>query len=165
MLLAVADASVAPSSLGGTPEAGPVKDSTVLTAGGPEGALVFLTFQVTGVEAGTVVDASLILTGAGEVGGVGGALGALPDVWIDETGMTYETVPAYEAPPALAADGSAAYIEWIEPGTERVIDVTGTVRADGTITFVLTGTSDAPVTVASRESATPPRLMLTVQGS
>lgn len=161
--MAVADASVAPVAVEGTPEAGIVEDSTVLRAGGPERALAFLTFQVTGIETGTVLDAQLVLTGAGETGGVGGALGALPDVWIDEAGMTYDTAPAYEAPPALAVDGTAVYIDWIEPVTETAIDVTGTVQADGTITFFLAGTSDTPVAIASRESASPPRLIVRVQ--
>lgn len=162
-MLAVADASVSPARVSGTPAAGMGGDPTVLAAGGPEGSLAFLTFQVAGIEAGTVLDARLVLTGAGQLSGAGGTLGALPGVWIDEAGMTYETAPAYDAPPALAGDETVAYIDWIGPGTETTIDVTGTVREDGTVTFVLAGTPESPIAVASRESAAPPRLVIAIR--
>ena len=42
------------------------------------------------------------------------------------------------------------------------MDVAGTVTGDGTITFLVVGDRAALTLIASRESATPPRLVLTV---
>jgi hypothetical protein len=133
-----------------------------LTAGGLEGNLTYVTFVVEGVAAGTVIDARLILTNTGEAGAVGGAVGVLPGVYADEWTLTYNTAPAYEAPAALALDGTPAYVAWADPWVEVWIDVTGSVQADGTVTFLLAGVPDAPFTIGSRESGAPARLVVTV---
>jgi hypothetical protein len=65
---------------------------------------------------------------------------------------------------ACAADGSAAS-PWLDPWVETAVDVTGSVGADGTITFVVTGTSDATLVLGSRESGAPARLVVTVLDS
>jgi hypothetical protein len=136
-----------------------------LTAGGPDGAVAYLTFQVDGIAAGTVVDAQLIITGAGDAGGPIGAIGALPGFWADEGTLTYNSAPTRDFGPAVAADGSPATIDWVDPGVEASANVTGTVSADGTVTFIITGSPDQVVNLASRESGTPARLVITVQDS
>jgi hypothetical protein len=132
----------------------PAEAVTILHAGGPYGAVTYVTFQVEGVGAGTVIDAKLVLRVAGDAGGAGGTLGVLYDYWPDEASLTYNTAPPGEP--------SAVYVDWLEPGTEVEIDVTGIVAADGTITFVLTGEAAATVAIGSRESGAPPLLVLTV---
>ncbi|GIW04877.1 MAG: hypothetical protein KatS3mg059_1497 [Thermomicrobiales bacterium] len=135
---------------------------TVLPAGGPEGAVALLTFQVEGVAAGTVIEAKLVLTNMGESGAAGGTVAYVPNYWVDEASATYAGAPVLDAPAALRADGNPAVIEWLDPWVEGAIDVTGTVTSDGTITFVIAGTPDAPLLLGSRESGAPPRLVITV---
>ena len=45
-----------------------------------------------------------------------------------------------------------------------MIDVSGTVSGDGVVTFVLLGTPDVTTAVGSRESQSPPRLVVTTVG-
>jgi hypothetical protein len=135
----------------------------ILSAGGPDGAVAYLTFQVDGIAAGAVTDAQLVVTGAGDAGGPIGVIGALPGFWADEGTLTYRSAPTSGFAPAVAADGSPAAIDWIDPGVEASANVTGTVTADGTITFVITGSPDQIVNLASRESDAPARLVITVQ--
>jgi hypothetical protein len=156
----IADSSVSPANPDSPQDPALIAQ---LSAGGTDAAIAYLTFSVEGVASGTVLNAQLVLTGSGDAGAVGGTVGALSGVVIDEYALTYNTAPAYEAPAAIAVDGTPAQISWIDPGAEVWLDVTGTVTADSTVTFVLTGTPDAVVAFASRESATPPRLILTVQ--
>jgi hypothetical protein len=133
-----------------------------LLAGGADGAVTYLTFQVEGIAAGRVVSAYLVLTGVGPTGGLGGSLATLPGVWIDESIMTQTAGLAYAPQSALTVDGAPIWVDWVEPGAEVTVDVTGVVSADGIITFVLTGAPDAPVTITSRETGSPARLVLTV---
>jgi hypothetical protein len=149
----VADADATPSAL--DPSAGE------LSVGGSEGAVTYLTFQVDGITAGTVVDARLVVTGAGDTAGTGGTVTAWPGIWVDEWTATAETSPG-PGTPVVNAAGIPSDAVWLTPGVESVVDVTGTVSTDGTITFVLAGTAENQVAIASRESATPPRLVLTV---
>lgn len=159
VLYPLADTSV--TSL--TPDA-PQDPATIgtLTAGGPDTAITYVTFAVAGVAPGSVIDARLVVTGAGNVGAVGGAVGVLPGVPIDEWAMTHTAAASFQAAPAYGLDGAPAYIAWQDPWVETWIDVSGVVTADGTVTFVLSGAPDAALTLASRESATPPRLVLTI---
>lgn len=140
-----------------------VLDSSALTLpiGGAESALTYLTFQVEGIAAGTVVDASLVLTGAGESSGSSGAITALPGIWVDEWSATTDTAPGPGAP-VVDATGTVPEPVWLTPGVESIVDVTGTVSTDGTLTFVIAGTPDTIAGIASRESTAPPRLVLTV---
>lgn len=132
----------------------------MLPTGGSVGAVAYVTFQVAGVAAGSVLDAQLVLTGTGDVAGPGGLLGALPGAWVDEA-ATFATAPPASAP-ALTAAGAASSVDWLQPGVETAVDVSGTVTADGLVTFVVTGSPEAMAAIASRESPTPPRLVLTV---
>ncbi|MDQ3043789.1 MAG: hypothetical protein M3R06_01375, partial [Chloroflexota bacterium] len=159
VLLPVADTSVTALA----PDSAQALEMTAsLLAGGSDGAVTYVTFQVEGVGAGQVVSAQLILNGSGATGGVGGSLATLHGVWIDEATMTYAGGLDYAPQAALTVDGAPIWIDWIEPGAAVAIDVTGVVSADGTITFVLTGAPEAAVTIASRETGSPARLVLTV---
>jgi hypothetical protein len=124
--------------------------------GGVDQAMTTLTFDVQGIAPGTVVSATLVLTGSGEAGAPGGELRIIPGQWIDEYSATWNQVTA-------AGATNAGWIDWIDPGVEARIDVTGVVGGDGTVTFVLVGTPDQIATIASRESATPPRLEIIVE--
>ncbi len=159
VFLPVADASVAAAA----PDQPQAPDTLgVLAAGGAEGAVALITFHVEGIVAGTVVDARLILTNVGEAGAAGGAVTYAPGFWVDEATVTYAGAPVLDQAPALRGDGTPAVVEWLDPWVESAIDVTGTVTVDGTITFVIPGTPDAALSLGSRESSTPPRLIITV---
>ena len=154
----VADTSVAAAA----PERAQAPERVgTLAVGGVAGEAAYVTFQVAGVAPGSVLDARLVLTGAGEVGGPGGLLGVLPGVWIDET-ASYLAAPGDPGTPALTVAGAPAVVDWLQPGVETAVDVTGTVAADGTITFALFGSPEALAAFGSRESGTPPRLIVTL---
>ncbi|CAA9566593.1 MAG: hypothetical protein AVDCRST_MAG73-4240 [uncultured Thermomicrobiales bacterium] len=160
VLVPVADTSVDPT----TPDQ-PQAPASIgsLTAGGPTAASSYVTYTLDGIVPGTVVDARLTYTSLGAVGAAGGSLAVLPGIAVDESGLTAATAPALGVPvAALAGDGSPVALPWTEPWVESSVDVTGTANAGGTMTFLLTGSPDAPLTIGSRESATPPRLIVTV---
>lgn len=129
---------------------------TSLPAGGELGAVAVLTFGVDGVAEGTVVDARLVLTGTGDTAGAGGNLTALPGVWLDESSVTWNEV-------AALGGQNAGWVEWIQPGSETSIDVTGTVTSDGLVTFVIEGMPDQMVAIASSEGGAPAYLVLTIE--
>ena len=159
VFLSVADASV----LATTPDVPQLPAEVgVLKAGGPDVAIAFLTFQVEGIGAGTVVDARLVLTGAGEQPGPGGTVVALHGVAIDEATLTLATAPLTRID-AAAATGAVANLSWIAPWGEATVGVTGAIVGDGQVTFVIVGDPTAATFIASRESAAPPRLLVTVQ--
>ncbi|HKG25655.1 MAG TPA: hypothetical protein VKB09_08400, partial [Thermomicrobiales bacterium] len=158
VFLPVADTSVSAAN----PDAAQAPEEMgSLAAAGPDGDVAFITFQLEGIAGGTVVSAQLVLTDTGETGGATDTIGVLRDVWADESGWTYASAPVAGGAAAIAADGSAASA-WLDPGVETAVDVTGTVGADGTITFVISGTSDATLLLGSRESGASPRLVVTV---
>ncbi|MGC4107690.1 MAG: SH3 domain-containing protein [Thermomicrobiales bacterium] len=147
------DASVSSTSPD-TPGSGEV--GGVLTAGGPDGAQTVLTFNVDGIGAGTVVSATLVITGSGGTAGSGGNLLVGYGTWFDEYSVTANQI-------AGAGLGSAGWVDTISPGSQTFIDVTGIVTADGTISFVITGTPDATAGIGSKETGTPAYLELTVE--
>lgn len=154
---AVADTSVSRAE----PDAPqPPEEAGTLAAG--DGNLAVLTFDVEGLGAGTVVQATLVVTGAGAAGGPGGQLGVLRDFWPDETALTYAGLPRDQLVAAEDANGNRVVVDRIDPGVEAAIDVTGTVRADGTVTFVLLGETASVVAIAARESGAPARLVVEV---
>lgn len=129
-----------------------------LTFGGPDGAVSYLTFDVSSVALpGSVVSATLTLTGTGARGALGGELLAIPGAFVDEYGATWNTRPSQ---PVGAIDqyGSPVWIDWIAPGGSSTVDVTGTVSQSGVVTFVLIGLPDSATSVGSRESGLPPYL-------
>ncbi|MGB3329925.1 MAG: SH3 domain-containing protein, partial [Thermomicrobiales bacterium] len=134
------------------PQAGVSGDQLLL--GGPDGGMVVLTFAVSGIADGTVVDATLLITGAGDGSGAGGTVLAVPGVGIDPWSATTASIDA------LGGSG-VGWLDTISPGAQTALDVTGVV-ANGTVTFVLTGT-EAPVAIASSASGAGPVLIVTAQ--
>ena len=129
---------------------------TTLTVGGEPGGLAVLPFEVEGVGDGTVVEARLVLTGAGDAGGAGGEVTALPGVSLDEYATTWNTINA-------SGGQYASWVEWVEPGARTEVDVTGLITSDGSITFVVEGVPDQQVAIASTESRSPAYLVITVE--
>lgn len=157
----IADAAVVDSAIvAATPEGGgPPPDPSVLPIGGVGGSVALISFSVEGIAGGTVVNAKLVLTGAGETASAA-SLGVLPGYLVDEGSVTFATAPLAEASAAVRPDGTVVGIDRLEPGVQVTIDVTGVVTADGLLTFTIGGQDAAAI--ASRESATPPRLELSI---
>jgi hypothetical protein len=159
VLYPIADTAVSAS----TPDQPQVADSvTQLSAGGANGDVALVTFSVEGIASGTVVQATLVVTGTGATGAPGGTIGVVSGYVVDEASLTYATAPVTGLGSAIRSNGSAATIDWVDPGVEYSVDVTGTVTADGLVTFVFTGVPDAQLVIGSRESGSPPRLVVTV---
>jgi hypothetical protein len=139
-----ADTSV---TVNGTPS-----DPMLLSVGGADQAVVLLSFDVSGIESGTVVSATLVLTGA--VSGPASTVAVLPGVRIDEASATWDT----------AQNGMVVgQLGWLTGGTQTTVDVTGYVTSDGVVTFVITGTSDQVAAITSRESGAPAYLVLIIE--
>jgi len=134
----------------------PAEALTSLPLGGESGAVAVLTFEVDGVGEGAIVDARLVLAGMGDTAGVGGNLVSLPGISLDESSTTWNDV-------ASLGGQNAGWVEWIQPGVDTSIDVTGTVASDGVITFVIEGTPEQTVAIASGESGAPAYLLLTIE--
>ena len=140
-------------------EAQPVDQAGTLPVGGANTAVAYMTFDVAGIAPGTVVDATLVLTGASD--GPGGPVGAVAGYMTDEVGLTYLTAPTQDIPPAGTVDGQVSRVGPVQAGVAVEIDVTATVQADGTVTFVLLG-DETGYSVSSREGPSPPTLILHV---
>lgn len=153
VIVTAADTSVTASDPGAaqSPDA-----AFTLSAGGVDGAIAILTFPVEGIGAGTVIDAQLVITGAGDSGGSGGQLRVVDGVWFNESSTTWNDV-------ANAGGWDARDSGWIQPGVETVVDVTGIVTADGTVSFVIAGVADQRIAIASRESGAPAYLVITIE--
>ena len=136
------------------PQAG--EQGSTLTAGGPDGATTVFTFNVEGVGTGSVVNARLVLTGSGDAAGTGGPLLVAPGVWFDEYGVTQSQVNG-------TGLGNAGWIDYVQPGAETGVDVTGIVTTDGTISFVIPGTPEQVIGIGSREGDAPAYLVLTIE--
>ena len=153
---AVSDATVFTT----TPNAPQSPESAGLLAiGGPHGAVTLISFDVAGIGEGTVLSALLTFTGAGAVGAPGGSVGVIYD-YIVPDGVTANDVP--DGGSALNVHGVPSWFEAVEPGGLSAVDVTGSVSADGTITFVLPGQPEAAGSIHAMESGIPPQLILTV---
>ena len=153
---AVSDATVFTT----TPNAPQSPESAGLLAiGGPQGAVTLISFDVAGIGEGTVLSALLTFTGAGAVGAPGGSVGVIYD-YIVPDGVTANDVP--DGGSALNVHGVPSWFEAVEPGGLSAVDVTGSVSADGTITFVLPGQPEAAGSLYAMESGIPPQLILTV---
>jgi hypothetical protein len=131
----------------------------LLAIGGPEGAVTLISFDITGIGEGAVFSALLTFTGAGNVGAPGGSVGVIYD-YIAPDGLTANGVP--DGGSALNVHGVPSWFEAVEPGGLTAVDVTGSVSADGTITFVLPGQPEATGSLYALESGIPPQLVLTV---
>jgi hypothetical protein len=130
-------------------------DRMTLPAGGSNDELAVLTFDVSGIGTAEVVSAQLVLTGAGDTGGAGGQLLVGQGVWFDESTTSWQSV-------ANVAPWQYAWIDWISPGVATPVDVTSVVTGDGTISFVVVGTPEQEIAIASREQGNPAYIVVTV---
>jgi hypothetical protein len=131
----------------------------LLAIGGPQGAVTLISFDVTGIDEGTVLSALLRFTGGGTAGAPGGSVGVIYD-YVARDGMTANDVP--DGGSALNVHGVPSWFEAVEPDGLTAVDVTGSVSGDGKITFVLPGQPDATGSIYAMESGVPPQLVLTV---
>lgn len=135
------------------------ESAALLAIGGPQGAVSLISFDITGIGEGEVLSALLTFTGAGEAGAPGGSVGVIYDYVVSD-GLTANEVP--DGGSALNVHGVPSWFEAVEPGGLTAVDVTGSVSADGSITFVMPGQPDATGLIYSVESGVPPQLILTV---
>ena len=105
--------------------------------------------------AGTVVDAKLVLPGAGDAS-PGGMLAVLPNTWVDADLASY--TPVMDAGPTAVTDVGTIVAE-----ESTVVDVTGVVTSDGFVTFLVLGTPDQVAVLASSESGSPATLVITIE--
>jgi hypothetical protein len=134
----------------------------VLTAGGVDGSMTFITFNIEGVAGATVVDARLVLVGGGAVGG-SNPVYILPGLWVDEASATWNGVPTSGLASAVDANWAPVYLPAIGGGEVVWIDVTASVTGDGVVTFAIAGDPATVASFLSRESGNGPRLEITVQ--
>lgn len=129
---------------------------TVLAAGGPNQYVAGLTFDVSNVGNGTIINATLILTGAGSSSGPIGEVRVVPGYSVDPWSTT--------AADLLRLDGlSAGYIGSALPGEQSPIDLAGLITSEGTFTIMLPGDPATAATLLSQESGVPPMLVLTLE--
>jgi hypothetical protein len=135
------------------------ESADLLAIGGPQGAVTLISFDLAGIGEGAVLSALLRFTGAGEAGAPGGSVGVIYDYVVPD-GLTANDVPGGGS--ALNVHGVPSWFEAVEPGGLTAVDVTGSIAADGTITFVLPGQPEARGLIYAMESGIPPQLILTV---
>jgi hypothetical protein len=123
--------------------------------------VTYISFAVGDIGAGTVTEAHLVVTGT-DGGGPGGTVGVISGYVVDEAG-TGNSLPTQNINAAVTRDGGASTIGTVAPGEVIWIDVTGSIQADGQYTFVITGDAAQVLALSSREGASPPRLVLTIQ--
>jgi hypothetical protein len=131
----------------------------LLAVGGPQGAVALISFDISGIEGGTVLAARLTFSGGGETGAPGGRVGIIYG-FMARDGMTANAVPSSDS--ALNVHGAPAWFEAIEPGGLTAVDVSGSISEDGKVTFVLPGQPDTAGAIYALESGVPPQLILTV---
>jgi hypothetical protein len=131
-----------------------------MSVDGDPDSVLYIRFDARGVGAGRVTRALLRLRVADDSGAAsksGGTIHALPSASWSEAGVTYRTRPPVGVP-GLATIGA------VERGRTVEIDVTPAMTGDGTIDFAFVTPLGDAVKYRSRESASPPTLVLTVEG-
>jgi hypothetical protein len=123
--------------------------------GDPE-RITYFRFAVTGVGTRAVVGAVLRLQADSESVSGGTIRTVSDDTWQEAT-ITYNTRPAVDGP-ALANAGAVTRGQIVD------LDVTAAVTGDGTYDFAGVSSSSDGVTFRSRETTTPPKLVLTLGG-
>jgi PKD repeat protein len=111
----------------------------------------YLRFDLSGLAGVSVLAAKLRLF-VTDPSDDGGTLYEVASDWT-ESGITWETAPAIGGAP-LASAGAVIAGQWVE------LDVTSTVRGDGSYAFALTSASGDSAYYSSREGANPPELVV-----
>lgn len=115
----------------------------------------YLTFSLAGLS-GTVERATLRVF-ANSNSSSGHDVGTVPDTSWGETTITYANAPAYNG--VVGSSGAFASGQYVD------VDVTSAVSGNGAISFALTGPGSTGISYASRESSSPPELVLEVSGT
>jgi hypothetical protein len=110
----------------------------------------YLTFNVQGL-GGTIASAKLRLY-ANSSSSVGCKVFSVPDVSWGERTITYNNAPALGV--QVGSYGAIRSSTWIE------VDVTALVRGNGTFSLAVSGLNGTAVSLASRESANKPQLVI-----
>lgn len=121
--------------------------------GGGDGDVAVLTFQIEGIGEGTVIEARLVVTGAGDSAG-GGQLLVVDGAWFDDGSTSWNDVAGAREGPTVGG---------VEPGAGTAIDVSGYVTADGTVTFLIIGEPGAGTSIVSGEGGAPAHLVIAVE--
>jgi hypothetical protein len=133
---------------------------TELWVDGDKERISYLRFNVKGIGAGQVTQAVLrmrVATTSSAASDSGGTVHVISSASWSESTLTYENRPAVNGPALATADAVVA-------GQVVDFDVTASMVGDGQMDFALvTPLSDA-AKYLSRESASPPTLILTVDG-
>jgi hypothetical protein len=116
----------------------------------------YLRFVVSGVGGGTVQSAILRIY-ANSANATGFAVHSVADNTWTESGITYANSPAVGS----VINNSAAF----SAGAWVAVDVTSFVTADGTYNLAIDTTNTTNTSLASREAANAPQLVVTVAGS
>jgi hypothetical protein len=124
--------------------------ATTLTVDGSPVVNAYLKFDVTGLAGPPFKVLLRVFTSNSSSTGITAA--SVTTDWT-ETGITFANAP----PPGPTLGGTGA----ITAGTYASIDVTSAVTGDGTYGFALSTTSSSAKTLASREGANPPQLVIT----
>jgi PKD repeat protein len=142
----VADARVAL----GSPSSNYGGDSILRARGGSSAARSYLRFDASSLGAASVVDAQLRLF-VTDPSSSGGSVHEVASSW-SETGINWNNAPPI-ATPALSSLAAVSTGQWV------LFDVTPAVRA-GIVSFAIQSANTNSVYYASREGATPPRLVV-----
>src|SRR5207245_1223645 len=121
----------------------------------------YLRFVVAGVGTQLVVRAVLRLqadASSAAASPSGGEVHTISNHAWRESAVTYKTRPPVDGP-ALASAGV------VKPGQPVELDVTAAVPGDGTYDLALIGSSSDETLYRSRETTTPPKLVLTLTGN
>ena len=113
----------------------------------------YLTFNVQGL-GGTVASAKLRIY-ANSSSSAGCKVFSVPDVSWGEQTIVYNNAPALGS--QIGSYGAIRSSTWIE------IDVTSLIRGNGTFSLAISGINDTAVSLASRESANKPQLVVTTR--
>jgi hypothetical protein len=116
----------------------------------------YLRFNVTGIT-GTVSSATLKIY-ANSAQSTGFEIHRVSDTAWGETTITYSNAPAYDAP-ILGTSGA------LKAGTWYSTDITSAVTGNGLNSFLLLTTNSTAESLGSRESATPPQLVVVYSDS
>ncbi|TMA55908.1 MAG: DNRLRE domain-containing protein, partial [Deltaproteobacteria bacterium] len=121
----------------------------------------YLRFTVSGIGARQVVQATLRLqadASPAAASPVGGTLHTISNGTWGERTVTFKTRPAVDGP-AFGSVGA------VKPGQVVEFDLTGGVTADGIYNLTLVGSSTDNADYRSRETPTPPKLVLALSGN